>query len=697
MTVRRRVAIFGTPIVVIGLLVLFWNWDWFIPVVESVASSSIGRKVTMSHLHVRLGRVTQVVADDVQVDNPDGFAAPAPFVRVAHLAIAADVEAYVRHRTIVLPLIDLDNPEVEALGTAAGANNYTITLPGSGSSAPANPSTAPQIGNLTIEDGHVHAVIPKLKADFNLALDTKAAAGAIAQHGQQQEISVDARGTYAGQPITGGLIGGALLSLQQTSKPYPVDLHLANGSTRVSLTGTVKDPISFKGADLKLVFSGDNMAELFPLTGIPIPATPRFNIAGHLDYADSRIRFEDFRGTVGNSDLGGTITEDPGRERPDVTMDLHSNRVDLADLRGFVGAAPGGAHEAGATASQRATVAKDEASDAPLLPTTPINIPKVKAADIHLRYHADHIEGNSMPLDQLIVAMDSVDGAIDLHPLSFTVGSGKISGNISLQPVSDNQVHAKAEIDFDRVDVARLMASTHLFTGAGSIGGRAELDATGNSIASWAGNGNGGLTLYMAGGNLSSVLVDLAGLEFGNALISALGIPGQTDVQCFIGNWVLQHGDVDTRTLLLDTGEAIIRGQGTVDLKDQQINFSIEGKPKHFSIGSFPAPIEVTGSLKHPSIGPAIKPLLARGGAAAVLGVLAGPLAILPTIQLGVGDPHQCGDLVAEAKADVQSGKPGAALQAGTVVQPPHVAAHGSSSASQLNQDELNQVRNRKQ
>jgi uncharacterized protein involved in outer membrane biogenesis len=695
MTVKSRLAIFGTPIVLIVLLILFWNWDWFIPAVEYVASSSIGRKVTLAHLHVRLGRVTQVVADDVQVANPDGFATPAPFVQVAHLTIEANVEEYLRHRTIVLPLIDLDNPEVEAIATAAGANNFSLTLPQSGSPAPASPATSPQIGNLTIEDGHVHAVIPKFKTDFNLTLQTKPATGAIAQQGQQQAISVEARGTYAGQPITGTLMGGALLSLQQSSRPYPVDLHLANGSTRVSLTGTVKDPMAFKGADLRLVFSGDNMAELFPLTGIPIPATPRFSIAGQLDYADNRFRFEDFRGTVGNSDLGGTITEDPGRERPDVTMDLHSNRVDLADLRGFVGAAPGGAHEAGATASQRAVVAKEEASDAPLLPTTPINIPKVKAADIHLRYHADHIEGNSMPLDQLIVAMDSVDGAIDLHPLSFTVGSGKISGNISLTPVADNRVHAKADIDFDRVDVARLLASTHLFTGAGAIGGRAELDATGNSIATWAGDGNGGLTLYMAGGNLSSVLVDLAGLEFGNAIISALGIPGQTDVQCFIGNWSLQHGDVDTRTLLLDTGEAIISGQGTVDLKDQRINFSIEGKPKHFSIGSFPAPIEVTGTLKHPSVGPAIKPLLARGGAAAVLGVLAAPLAILPTIQLGVGDPHQCGDLVAEAKADVQTGKPGAALKADTA-SPAHATGHGTSSTSQLNQEELKQVRNRK-
>jgi uncharacterized protein involved in outer membrane biogenesis len=693
---RKRFLWVGGPILLIVLLVLFWNWDWFIPVVDSLASGAVGRRVTIAHLHVHLGRVTRVVADDVQVDNPDQFAAPGPFVRIDHLGVAVNVEQYIRDRSIVIPMINLDHPTVEAIATASGQNNYTLKFGGgSDTGSGNNPAPAPRIGALTIEDGSVHAVLPQLKADFHLAVATRPATGNVAQHGQQQEIAVDARGTYAGQPVTGTLVGGALLSLRDTAQPYSVDLRLANGSTHVALTGTVQDPLAFKGADLRLVFGGDNMADLYPLTGIPIPATPRYSIAGRLDYADHRFRFEDFRGTVGNSDLSGTITEAPGHVRPDVTMDLQSQRVDLADLGGFIGTTPGGAHEAGATEAQRRDVAHEEATNPNLLPTTPINIPKIRAADIHLRYHGDHIEGKSMPLDQLIVAMDVVDGAITLHPLSFVVGTGKIAGNISLTPVSDNQVHAKADVDFDRVDLGRIMQSTHLFEGAGAIGGRAELDATGNSIASWAANGNGGLTLYMAGGNLSAVLVDLAGLEFGKALLSALGIPSQTNVQCFIGDLSLVHGEVTTHTLMLDTGEAIIRGQGSVDLRDQKIDFSISTKPKHFSIGSLPTPIDVTGTLKNPSVGPEIKPLLERGGAAAVLGVLAAPLAILPTIQLGVGDPHQCADLVQEAKLQVQSGTPGQNPRGVARAKPPQAAAPSATSTSQLNQSELDKVRRR--
>ena len=47
-------------IVLVALLIFFWNWDWFIPLVEADASSTLGRKVTLEHLHVRLGRTTLI-------------------------------------------------------------------------------------------------------------------------------------------------------------------------------------------------------------------------------------------------------------------------------------------------------------------------------------------------------------------------------------------------------------------------------------------------------------------------------------------------------------------------------------------------------------------------------------------------------------------------------------------------------------
>jgi uncharacterized protein involved in outer membrane biogenesis len=628
--------------------VFFWNWDWFLPFVTSRASAAIGRPATAEHLHVKLGRVVSVVLDGVVLPNPDGFDAEAPFARVAHLSVDVEALTYARTRALVIQQITLDQPAIYAAARDDGATNYAFHMQPAAPDAPK--SDGPQIGRLTIRDGTAHVVIPKFKTDATATIMTQdasqtAVAGTVANAGQDAEIVVEVKGMYSSQPITGKLIGGALLSLRDTSKPYPIDLRMANGPTQITLVGTVQDPVSFAGADLKLDLKGPNMGLLYPLTGIPLPKTPTYRLGGQLDYADKKIRFRDFSGLIGASDIAGTIAVDPGPQRQDVTADLHSKAVDLEDLGGFIGSEPGRSSDPNMTAEQRSKLAKAEASTQ-LIPNTPINLPKLRTADIHLKYKGDKIKGRNVPFDRIEVTMDIVDGHITLHPVVLGVGTGAITAQVDLTPEANDLIHAKADVQVRQLDVSRMLSATHLVKGAGRLGGSATIDTHGNSLAAMLGAGNGKLDLYMSGGNLSALLVDLSGLQFGNALLSALGIPDRAELQCLIGQFALQHGVLSTKTMLIDTNESIISGSGDIDIGHEKLNYQIKTETKHFSIGSLPAPIGITGSFKNPSIGPDVLTLGVRGGAAVGLGFLLPPLALLPTIQLGVGDENRCGRLL---------------------------------------------------
>jgi uncharacterized protein involved in outer membrane biogenesis len=240
-----------------------------------------------------------------------------------------------------------------------------------------------------------------------------------------------------------------------------------------------------------------------------------------------------------------------------------------------------------------------------------------------------------------------------VHPISFGVGKGDLIGDVDLTPESEKNVRAKIDIRMRNLDVSRLMAATHTFQGAGSISGVGAIDSTGNSLASLMANGNGGVKMAMAGGDLSAVLVDLTGLQFGNALLSALGIPNKTQVQCFVGDLPMKRGILDFSAFVLDTGEAITNVTGDVDLRDEKVDLHMKTDAKHFSILSLPTDINVTGTFKDPSIrpGPAVA---ARAGAAVGLGILFAPLAILPTIQFGTSDEQdaRCGELLRQARAE---------------------------------------------
>jgi uncharacterized protein involved in outer membrane biogenesis len=640
---RMWLKLLAGLVLIILLLIIFWNWDWFIPVVDSQASTALGRKVTIQHLHVDLGRTTTVTATGIAVGNPDGYVAPAgdppDFVTIDRLIIAADVMAYIRHQVVSLTSIEVDHPVA-----TVREKNYGLHM-GGGKSA----GKPPELGVLIINDGTASVKMPRYKTDFDLSVQTRdAPAGEKTFTGG--EIVVDAKGTYAAAPITARFIGGALLSLRDPSIPYPVDLHIQNGTTTASVVGTIDDPATFGGAHLKLSFAGQDMANLYQLTGVPIPATPPFRLTGNLDYAANAIKFENFYGKVGSSDLEGTITEAPGATRRQIDADLSSHRVDLTDLAGFLGGTPGKTTTPGQDAATRQKVAAANASPN-LLPDTKFDLPKINIANVDLRYRGDKIINRDVPLDNLVVHLIIRDGRITVNPLNFGVGTGTIASDFDLDPVN-GVLHTKADIDFRKLQLARLMAATHAFAGDGVVGGTAHLTGTGNSVAAILGHGNGGLQLFMQhGGDISALLVDLAGLQVGDAVLSALGIPNKAYVQCMVSDFVLTNGVVDTKSLLLATTEANILGSGTVDLTDEKLNLALSTDATHFSIGSLSTPINIGGTMKHPSVLPAAGPLAARAVPAVGLGILFPPLALLPTIRLGLGDKNACADTMANLRA----------------------------------------------
>lgn len=637
---RRHKFVLGGFVIVaacVGALTAMWDWDWFVPLAEREASAALGRPVVIRHLRATLARNPIVEADGVTIGNPSGFPADAaPLAQIDRLGITLDGMAWLRNRSVGLVEINLIRPDIEARALPGGANNWSFSGGDAGPAGQATQLTAggsrPTLGAVHIEQGRVHAVDPALHADFTLDVSTYDPPGGTppAERQKHSLILLAARGTYAGQPISGRFEGGALLAICDKTNPYPVTLHLENGPSHVDVTGTLLDPAAFGGADLRLDLAGPNLALLTHLVGFALPETKQYRLAGHLDYADRRIRFTGIKGLIGGSDVSGVISSLPGAEREQVSAELASDRVDLNDLGGFIGANPNAA---------------PPPPGARLLPDTPIDLPRLRFADIDLKYSGKQIEGRSQPLDNLSFALTIKDGAVELHPISFGVGRGRIEADIALTP-REKDVRARADVAFRQVDLSRLMAATHAFGGAGVIGGHAAIDGAGNSVASIMGNGEGEAKLFMTGGEISSLLVNLSGLDFANSLLSALGVPQRAAIRCMVADLPLHRGVLDLRTVLLDTDEANVTATGSVNLRNETLDLRIDTLSRHFSVGSLPGPINIAGRLRSPSIRPSTE-TVARAELAAGLGALLTPLgALLPTIQLGLGEDNDCNAVI---------------------------------------------------
>ncbi|GBR68411.1 AsmA family protein [Gluconobacter kanchanaburiensis] len=663
----------GILAILIVILILVWQWDWFVPYINRKASAALHRPVSIAHLHVRPGLKTTVTVDGLKVSQPQGFEKEKDdFASARAITVTVDIWRYLTGSGLSLPLIRVDAPRGDIVSLINGTNNYTFDTASqtSAQNSQTSGTPLPKLGKLEINDGDIRLALAKLKTDMHVLIHTEAP-----RNGDDGHLVIDLKGRYAQAPITGHIVGGALLGLADATHPYPIDGRLANGPTYVTLRGTVDDPMHFQGTNLALHFAGPDMSLLYPLTGVPIPQTPPYSVTGNLAYSNRAIRFQKFEGHMGSSDIGGDINVDPHQKPIFVEAALHSHSVDLADLGGFIGAKPG-------------ENTKSEPASSRVLPDRKINVPKLNAANIHLTYHGDHIRNKNWPLDNIDTELEVRDGAIDLKHLTFATGTGTISATAGLEPAQDEQFRTRFRMEVARLPLSRIMTSKDMFQGNGTIGGHVTLKSTGNSVATLVENGDGGATLVLDhGGDVTALLPDLLGLKLGSAVLSALGIPGRSKLECLVADLPLRSGIVHTNSMLLQTGNTRTMGTGTVNFHKDTLDYAITTRSVGPQILSLPGAVHIFGAMKSPTVMPGAE-LIGRVAAAVGLGIVFPPAALIPTIQLGVGRGSACEKAILEANehpaAGITPGKTTGPGPASVPHTPPGANKHVSSSQHHL-------------
>ena len=623
---RHRVMIIAIAILVLAaaLLVGVWDWNWLKPVIENRLSTGMGRQVTIGAVTVALSRRPLVTLGQVSIANPS--AAPGSLAKFD--AVAARIEpASLIRGPVRIPELTLTHPQGEL--QLGGGDSARWRFGGDGERR-----TMPEIGSLIVIDGEVRVTDPRRKLDMKLAVRT-----APSKDGPDR-LTIAGVGIVDGHAVAANFTGGALLSLGDEKKPYPVDLALTSGATRLRVVGTVERPMDFVGVALTLTAEGKDLADLYLVTGLPMPTSPSYRLTSKVDFANGKITLTDLKGVVGSSDLTGALVIDVARTQPLVTGALTSNKVALADLAGFIGATPGVANAPGDTAEQQQQRQAD-ANKSTLIPDRQISLPRLRAADFHVTYAARRIE-SEVPLDNLHADLTIEAGRLALRPLSFGSGVGSITSTIMMDGQGDD-VRVVADAKFENLDLSRVLTDLTDFHGEGLVGGRAALKATGNSLAEMLARGDGSLSMFMSGGDVSALLVNLAGLDLASSMFSILGLPSRAPLRCMIAEFGLAGGVLTARKLLFDTTQANILGAGSIDLRSEQVGMRITTEPKFPSIARLPLPIDVTGPLKSPNIAPGLNVQFDSNPLLGVLGLL--------SIQLGQGKDHDCAALLRDIKA----------------------------------------------
>jgi uncharacterized protein involved in outer membrane biogenesis len=628
---QRWLAVLVFLLAAILLLIALWDWNWFKGPVERAVQAKTGRALHIGNLDVDLGRVTTIRADSITFAN-------AQWARQPKMASADRVEIDVRvwpllRGSVQLPEIRLTRPDalLQTAPKADQAGNWDFM----GESSGGEPL---QLRRLHIDDGRLQFLDERGRTNIQVAVRS----GEPKQADAAPPLLVSGKGSWQGNAFT--LNGNTESPLELTNSGHPFRIHLDGraGATHAVASGTLINPFQFQTFKLRFRLSGQDLEDLYPLVGIALPSTPPYRLDGQLSRDHQVWGYEKFSGTVGDSDLGGDVKVEVGGERPRLTANLVSKRLDFDDLAGFVGAPPKTGGDETANAEQKAEAARLAAKPT-VLPDTPYDLGKLRAMDADVRLKAQRINAPSLPLDDMDAHLFLDDGLLRLEPLNFGVAGGDIRSTIRMD-ARRPQIATSLQASVRRVQLGQLFPDAKLAEQAsGGIGGEIDLTGNGNSIAAMLGSSDGNVAVGMGKGHVGNLIMELAGLDVAESLKFLFTGDKQIPLRCAFADFGVKDGLMDSRALAVDTTDTLIIGEGTVNLKNEQMDLLLKPRPKDISILALRSPLRIDGTFKDPGFRPDFKALGLRGAIALALGSIAPPAALLATFEPGPGKDSDCG------------------------------------------------------
>lgn len=595
----------------------------------------------------------RIEANEVHIANMEHGSAP-QMLQAKKLTVVINLLSLLKGQ-MVLPELALDTPTLLLERDKDGYANWNLLDNPAGAAAtapvPEDRTEMPIIGQLTINQGSL--TYNDAVANVFTTLKLNSLEGNAKRH---EALQVEGTGKYNGRPFKLKAEGGSVLMLRENEDPYPLQADVTIGNTNAVINGTLEDPFALKGMELSLKLKGQDAAELFPIIGIALPNTPPYNVTGKLGFDKEKKlwSFHEFKGRMGDSDLAGDLDWNMAGERPLLTARFVSEKLDMDDLAGFIGATPSTAPGETASRQQKADAAKKEESPF-ILPDATLDIERVSSMDADVTLNGKKLLSDGLPMDDFKLKVLLKDRILKLDPVQFGTASGDIIAYITIN-AQTQPVKTTSDVTFKKLDMARIFAPASKELGIkneaqGYIGGRAQLEGTGDSVRKMLANAQGKVGIAMEGGQLSNLIVELIGLDIAESFGFFLTGDKPVPVRCIVGDFAVTGGMMNTQTFVIDTADTNIKGTGTVDLKSEKLDFTLKPHPKDPSILTVRSPIRVTGTLKNPDIGVSTGNLIARGGAAAALAIAVPVAGLLAFLEPGMGKDSNCAQLLKQDAA----------------------------------------------
>ncbi len=621
--------------VLAALLLSLLGWNWLRAPIERLTLEKTGRALVIAgDLRIQLRwPAPRLEAQAVRFANP-AWAEQPDILTADAVALSLHLPSLLTQNLVISDL-HLVHPLVFLQRAADGRKTWLLDRQQQDDNARL------KIDRLSLDQGVIgyedRALQTSVRADLSSA---PLVDGSTTRPG----IRFNAQGQYKGLPFKAQGSGEPVLTLIDAARPYGLKVDATVGDTHIQADGQITDLLKFTAIDMQLVLQGKNLNQLFTLTGIATPASRDYATQGHLVRRGNTLRYDDFAGRVGSSDISGWLQLDSGGQRPALKGKLVSKQLALQDLGPVIGARPGKLQAAKKAVARSASVPAITPSAKRVIPDLPFHFEHWDSVDAELDFSARSIrQSASMPLLALSTHLSLKDSVLRLDPLQFGLARGQINAVISLDGRQD-PIAARAQVQVNHLALAPWLGKSQQGQASVSqIDGEISLIGHGNSVGHMLANANGSVALLMSGGEISQMVMEKAGLHLWEMLRLKLTGDKTIRLRCAVADFDVKTGTLHANTLLLDTQVTTLVGQGSISLAQEKFDLTFNQKTKNTSPLALRSPIHVGGNFVKPIVQVDKARMTVRALGALVLGSINPLLMLLPLIDPGPGKDSDCG------------------------------------------------------
>ncbi len=631
----KHIAAIGTALVAAAAVAVYatlssLEFEELRGIAESQVRQTTGRELKVAGaIDLQISLNPSIALEDVSFANASWGSRPAmATVKRLELEVALMplLLGEVRIRRLVLV-----EPDILLETDLDGRGNWLFgDAPADSGEDGASFGTLPTISEIAVRDAR--AVFRDGKTGRTVRLHLSGLQARAASRTSPLEISISGAANDTAFKIEGTLGSADDLTADES---FPLKLTGEIAGVRLDVDGQIDAPLTRQILDLSVSVKGASPADLSDLVNAPLPRLGPFSIAAQMRREGREFTLTGLAVQVGSSDLAGNLRVSLAKARPTLAGKLTAGLIDLGDV-----------------------LPPNDTADSPsefIFSESPLPLDALAAVDGDITFGIGVLRlRDGLELTDVDLRLVLKGGRLMVEPLSAKLSGATITGSLSLDGRPAPPTFA-LQIDANDVDYGRLLADMEIVDGvAGTLRATVDVRGAGASPRAIATGLNGRIDVVGGEGRIDSTLLGAAD----TGLLDMFSRWGDTDedliLNCVLVRLPVQDGVAASEAILLDTSTVTVGGDGSVDLRDETLNFLVTPQAKQTSLLSLAVPFQITGPLRQPEVGP--DPLGTAVGVAKVAGILINPLVAGATLLLDTqtADSNPCVAALEDGQGEVQ-------------------------------------------